>query len=55
MAFVQKRFVQAAAKHFVEQYVQHNSFVADGDDELVRHFGDEGTAGMSDPGGRMER
>lgn len=41
-AFVQKRFVKAADKHFGERYVQHNSFVPDGAEEFKRHFGGDG-------------
>ncbi|MDR2373302.1 MAG: nuclear transport factor 2 family protein [Bifidobacteriaceae bacterium] len=43
MAFVQKRYAAAAAKHFGDRYVQHNSFVADAVEGFTCHF--EGSSG----------
>lgn len=38
-AFIQKRFAKAADKHFGSVYVQHNSFVPDGAEAFLAHFG----------------
>lgn len=40
LAFVQKRYIEAAEEFFGDRYIQHNSFVADGIEAYKRHFGD---------------
>jgi len=44
LAFVDKRYAEAADRYFGDRYVQHNSFVPDGVDGFKAHFSDPGHA-----------
>ncbi|MEV4096068.1 nuclear transport factor 2 family protein [Streptosporangium saharense] len=39
LAFVRKRYAEAADAYFGDRYIQHNAFVADGIDAFKEHFG----------------
>ena len=43
LAFVQKRYIEAADEFFGDRYIQHNSFVADGIEAYKQHFGESET------------